>query len=162
MQKKQVEFSYQIYTGIEELENADATLLLKAREGTVNAYAPYSNFKVSAAAILNNGQIVTGTNQENASYPVAICAERVMLSALSSLYPNEPINTIAISYDSINSNKPISPCGSCRQAISEYENRFSQKIKLIMSGETGEVYVSDSIENLLPLMFSAKYLPKRK
>ncbi len=155
MKKQEYNFSYDIYAGIDELTKADADLLLKARAVTANAYAPYSNFKVSAVGLLNNGQIVTGTNQENASYPVTICAERVLLSAISSIHPNEPINTIAISYASKSSNKPISPCGVCRQMLSEYEERTNQAIRIILGGMEGEVYILNSVKDLLPLSFSS-------
>jgi cytidine deaminase len=158
MKKQAYTFSYEIYRGIEELTKADADLLLKAREVTENAYAPYSNFKVSAVALLNNGNILTGTNQENASYPVTICAERVLLSAISSVYGNEPINTLAVSYNSKSSNKPISPCGMCRQMLAEYEERTNQPIRIILSGMVGEVYIINSVTDLLPLSFSGTAL----
>lgn len=158
MKQQAYTFSYEIYSGVEELTKADADLLLKAREVTENAYAPYSNFKVSAVALLNNGNILTGTNQENASYPVTICAERVLLSAISSVYRNEPINTLAVSYSSKNSNKPISPCGMCRQMLAEYEERTNQSIRIILSGMKGEVYIINSVTDLLPLTFSGTAL----
>jgi cytidine deaminase len=100
MRKERQDFSYDVYDSIEELPAQDASLLKKAQEVTSNAYAPYSHFHVGAAAQLHNGQIVTGSNQENASYPVGICAERVLLSSASSQFPNVPINMIAISYTS--------------------------------------------------------------
>lgn len=158
MKQQAYTFNYEIYSGVEELTKADADLLLKAREVTENAYAPYSNFKVSAVALLNNGNILTGTNQENASYPVTICAERVLLSAISSVYGNEPINTLAVSYKGKNSNKPISPCGMCRQMLAEYEERTNQPIRIILSGMEGEVYIINSVTDLLPLTFSGTAL----
>ena len=108
--------------------------------------------------MLNNGNILTGTNQENASYPVTICAERVLLSAISSVYGNEPINTLAVSYSNKNSNKPISPCGMCRQMLAEYEERTNQPIRIILSGMKGEVYIINSVTDLLPLTFSGTAL----
>jgi cytidine deaminase len=158
MKKQEYNFSYTVYADINELAKADADLLLTAREVTANAYAPYSNFKVSAVALLNNGKVVTGTNQENASYPVTICAERVLLSAISSIYPNEPIQKIAISYDNKVSNKPISPCGVCRQTLAEYEERTKQPIEIILGGMEGEIFVIPSISDLLPLSFSSNSL----
>lgn len=146
----------EIYSSSEELKRNDAELLTQARAVTKQAYAPYSNFKVGAAALLGDGTIVTGTNQENASYPVGICAERVLLSAVASQFANAGIITMAISYDNLNSesNHPISPCGICRQSLAEYEERTHQNIRIIMSGLKGEVYVIEKANNLLPLTFS--------
>lgn len=158
MQKKDNQFSYSVYVSIDELEKQDAELLAQARQATANAYAPYSNFKVSAVALMNNGEIINGTNQENASYPVTICAERVLLSAISSIYPNQPIKTIAVTYDSKNSDKPISPCGVCRQMLAEYEERMQQPIKLILGGMQGEVYIINKATDLLPLTFTSTFL----
>jgi cytidine deaminase len=153
---KEIPFTVDIYASIEELTSADAVLLISARAVTTTAYAPYSNFKVGAAAILLNGNIVTGTNQENASYPVGICAERVLLSAVASQFEGTGIKTMAISYDNLKgeSNHPISPCGICRQSLSEYEQRTNQPIRIILSGLTGEVYIIEKAQQLLPLTFS--------
>jgi cytidine deaminase len=153
---KEIPFTVDIYASIEELTSADAVLLTSARAVTTTAYAPYSNFKVGAAAILLNGNIVTGTNQENASYPVGICAERVLLSAVASQFEGTGIKTMAISYDNLKgeSNHPISPCGICRQSLSEYEQRTNQPIRIILSGLTGEVYIIEKAQQLLPLTFS--------
>ena len=112
MNKEEYQFSYDVYNSIDELNEQDAWLVNEAREVTAAAYAPYSNFNVGAVAKLVNGEIVAGTNQENASYPVGICAERVLLASAASLYPNIAIDTIAISYDNTRgeSSHPISPC----------------------------------------------------
>src|SRR5215471_21245721 len=125
MKKEKQEFSYTVYDSIEELPNAESGLLKRAKEATGNSFAPYSHFYVGAAAELNNGTIVTGSNQENASFPVGICAERVLLSSISSQYPNIPIKMIAISYksDDVKSDHPVAPCGICRQTLQEYEQR---------------------------------------
>lgn len=156
MIKKEIPFMVEIYASSEELKRNDAELLTQARAVTKQAYAPYSNFKVGAAALLGDGTIVTGTNQENASYPVGICAERVLLSAVASQFANAGIITMAISYDNLNSesNHPISPCGICRQSLAEYEERTHQHIRIIMSGLKGEVYVIKKANQLLPLTFS--------
>ncbi|MFN7584803.1 MAG: cytidine deaminase family protein, partial [Bacteroidota bacterium] len=110
-------------------------------------------------ALLTNGEIITGTNQENASYPVAICAERVLLSALSSRFPGAAVTTMAISFHNHKNNKsrhPISPCGMCRQALVEHQFHFGQTIRLILSGQEGEVYLIKDASSLLPLGFSAE------
>src|SRR5579863_4543911 len=123
MQKKEITLSYEEYSSDNELSASDALLLNIARTATADAYAPYSHFRVGAAARLTNGEVITGGNQENASFPAGICAERTLLSAIASLYPNARIDSIAISYDNENgpSDQPISPCGICRQSLKEYE-----------------------------------------
>ncbi len=116
MKEKKIEFAYEVYKDIGELNEKDAWLLNEARVVTEQAYAPYSNFHVGAVAMLANGEVVAGTNQENASYPVGICAERVLLGTVATLYPQVEVRSIAISYnsDAVKSNHPISPCGMCR------------------------------------------------
>lgn len=157
MTKKDIHFSVEVYGSAKELSPGDAELLSAARAITRQAYAPYSNFLVGAVAALANGKTVAGTNQENASYPVGICAERVLLSSIASQYPGVVVNTIAISYDNLNgeSAHPISPCGICRQSLSEYEERVKHPIRVIMSGMKGEVYIIEKASQLLPLSFSA-------
>jgi cytidine deaminase len=158
MEQQQYNFQFEVYSRIDELTSEDAQLLIKAREATNLAYAPYSNFKVGAAAKLSNGQIVTGSNQENASFPVGMCAERVLLASVSGLYPQIPVHTIAVSYHNINgnSNHPISPCGICRQTLLEYESRDKNQIRLILGGLQGKIYVIPSVSVLLPLSFTSK------
>lgn len=157
MKKEEYRFAFEVYDSIDELNKEDAWLLKEAREVTESAYAPYSNFNVGAVAKLANGEIVAGTNQENASYPVGLCAERVLLASASTLYPHVPIDSIAISYNNTHgeSNHPISPCGMCRQSMVEYEERVKQPIRLILSGMEGKVYVIDKTTNLLPLSFGS-------
>ncbi len=156
MPKKAIQFEYEVYESIQSLAAEDAILLEKARLVTNTAYAPYSNFKVGAVALLANDEIVIGTNQENASYPVGLCAERVLLSAISSIHPNTKIKTIAISYHNLNgkSNTPISPCGICRQTLLEYELRLKHPIRLMMGGLEGEIFVIPNAGILLPLSFT--------
>jgi cytidine deaminase len=160
MQESKFEFSYQVYNDISELGDKDAWLLNEARNITEQAYAPYSNFHVGAVAMLANGEIVAGTNQENASFPVGICAERVLLGNAATLYPGIAIDAIAISYngDSVKSDQPISPCGMCRQALLEYEIRLDKPIRLILGGMEGKIQVIPSAKLLLPFAFTNKNL----
>jgi cytidine deaminase len=155
--KKDIPFSVTVYSSSEELITADALLLAAARVATKQAYAPYSKFLVGAVAQLANGKTVAGTNQENASYPVGICAERVLLSCVASQYPGIAVDAIAISYNNLNgeSNHPISPCGICRQSMVEYEERVNQAMRVIMSGMSGAVYIVEKAQQLLPLSFNA-------
>ncbi len=157
MIKKDITLAVEMYASADELNESDGNLLALAKDVTRQAYAPYSHFNVGAAAKLIDGKIVTGTNQENASYPVGICAERVLLSVVASQYNNAGIDTIAISYDNLNgqSKHPISPCGICRQTLVEYEQRTNQPIRLILGGLKGEVYIIEQAHHLLPLSFMA-------
>ncbi|MBN9381678.1 MAG: cytidine deaminase [Chitinophagaceae bacterium] len=160
MKKEVHQFFYEVYDSADELDPADAALLNKAKEVTVQAYAPYSRFRVGAAAKLDNGQVVTGTNQENASFPAGICAERVLMSAASSLYPGVPIDTLAVSYHNEigSSDNPISPCGICRQSLQEFEQRTGKPIRLLLGGEKGPVYIFLQSGLLLPFAFTADEL----
>ena len=160
MVKQTISFEFDVYNSIDELSEVDHKLMLNARSVTQKAYAPYSNFLVGAAALLENGEIVEGSNQENASFPVGICAERVLMSSAAMLFPNQPINTMAIAYHHLKgkSNTPVSPCGMCRQAIREFEERTKQPIKLILSGMEGEIYIIKDAKSLLPLSFNGEDL----
>ncbi len=154
---EQHRFEYEKLNTADELSGDDKLLLAKAKQATVHAYAPYSGFHVGAAALLSNGEIITASNQENASYPAGICAERVLLSAAAAMHPNVGINTIAISYNNTkgSSNKPVSPCGICRQSLVEHEVRFKHPIKIILSGMEGNILMLKSSSLLLPFGFSA-------
>lgn len=157
MNQQKYSFDFEVYNSIDELSMEDGQLLRDAQAITKNAYAPYSNFHVGAMALLANGKTIGGTNQENASYPVGICAERVLLSAASAVYPGVSIETVAISYQSenIKSDRPISPCGMCRQALVEQENRFQHPIRLILGGKEGKVFIIPKTSLLLPFGFSS-------
>jgi cytidine deaminase len=150
-------FDFNVYESIDELNNEDAELLREARKVTEFAYVPYSNFRVGAFAKLINGETVSGTNQENASYPAGICAERTLMSVASTLFPNVGIETIAISYNNLNgkSNRPISPCGICRQSFVEFQQRTQTPIRIILSGMEGKVQIIENAASLLPFSFNA-------
>jgi len=156
MEKRELKFTLRVFKSIDELEEEDASLLASAKRALKNAYAPYSNFKVAAAVLMADGKVVTGTNQENAAFPVGICAEGTALSAVSSLYPDTAIRKIAITVKSGANlaDRPVAPCGICRQRILEYEMRFNAGIAIVMMGEVGEVYAVNSVKDLLPLHFS--------
>ena len=160
MREKQLTLSYLEYASDNELPETDAALLARAREATVHAYAPYSHFRVGAAARLANGVIITGTNQENASFPAGICAERTLLSVAAAQYPGVAIDTLAISYHNENgdSSRPISPCGICRQSLQEFEQRTGRPIRVVLGGATGKIIVLERSGLLLPLAFSADEL----
>ena len=155
MSNSKFQFEYDVYENSDALSADDALLLDKARKITEVAYAPYSKFFVGAVARLANGEIVAGTNQENASYPVGICAERVLLGNAATHFPGVAIDTLAVSYYSknVDSDHPISPCGMCRQALLEYEARSDRPIRLILAGQRGQVYIIRSTSYLLPFAF---------
>ena len=157
MKTEEVKFSILLYDSIDELNDEDAMLLREARKVTQFAYAPYSNFKVGAFAKLENGRTVSGTNQENASFPAGICAERTLLSTASSLFPGVGVDTIAISYNNLNgkSDRPVSPCGICRQSLVEFQDRTKKQIRIILSGMEGKIQVIENAKDLLPLVFGA-------
>ena len=150
-----------VYESITEIPDQMVNLIKSARGAALQAYAPYSHFKVGAAILLNNGEIVTGNNQENAVYPCGLCAERTAAFSASSQYPEVPFHLMAIT--AINPIKPltepISPCGSCRQVLFEYEQKFQQPIGMLLCGETGPIYYFHSIKDLLPYTFHAGFLP---
>ena len=156
MKKQTFAIEYELYDSAEELSPEDAELLRKAQEAVKLSYAPYSHFHVGTAARLQNRAFVEGSNQENASFPVGICSERVLLSVVSSQHPNVPIEAMAVSYrsDLVPSNHPISPCGLCRQSLQEYEIRLQHPIRLILGGMEGKVWVLPRVSQLLPLSFS--------
>lgn len=156
---KKVEIACRIveYDLIEELGNADRNLLQEAQASMNKAYAPYSHFHVGAAILLENGVILRGNNQENASYPIGLCAERVAIFAAGANYPGVKITALAITAmsDHFLVDKPITPCGACRQAIAEYEHRYQQNIRILMTGESGKIMEAESIRQLLPYQFNA-------
>ncbi|MEI6124727.1 MAG: cytidine deaminase [Bacteroidota bacterium] len=143
-----------------ELNPTDTLLLKKAEEALHLAYAPYSGFRVGAAILLQNGSIVIGNNQENAAYPSGLCAERVAMFAAASQYPGVAFTAIAITAKAKNFiiNNPITPCGSCRQVMAEYENVSKVPLRIILKGESGKVLVLENVGSLLPFVFTAQQL----
>ncbi|HZY26266.1 MAG TPA: cytidine deaminase [Bacteroidales bacterium] len=156
---KNISFSYTEYDKIEDLNSVDLELVLAAREAAMNAYAPYSKFKVGAAVKLKSGIVITGANVENAAFPSGICAERSALSNSVSNHSND--KPVAMAIASIKGDEftddPPSPCGNCRQVIAEEESRIGGKIKLILSGNNKTIVI-DGIGDLLPLQFNRKNL----
>ena len=159
MQQK-FEFEYDLLENANELSTADQELLQAAKKATNTAYAPYTKFNVGAAARLSSNTIIIGSNQESASFPVGICAERALLNSVGSQFPHDTIHTMAISYEPVGkpSVEPISPCGMCRQSLLDYENRFQSPIKIIMAGMSGKVMVLKSATHLLPFGFDGAIL----
>ncbi len=162
MIKLKFELSIDEYDSLNELSTEDRDLLKQAKKAADSAYAPYSEYCVGAALLLENGEIITANNQENAAYPSGICAERIAMFYASAQYPNVAVKSLAITAKTKNFkiNGPVAPCGACRQVISEYEIKQKNKIKIILMGESGKVQIIEGIENLLPIMFHAEELKK--
>jgi cytidine deaminase len=142
---------------LDELPVADRALLDAAKAMTANAYAPYSQFRVGAALRLANGNVVEGSNQENAAYPSGLCAERVAIFAASSQYPGMTVEAmaIAVSTEKFDVTEPLSPCGSCRQVLMEYRHRQQSPMRIILSGMGDTVWVFEDVTSLLPFSFEA-------
>nr|WP_291960633.1 cytidine deaminase [Maribacter sp.] len=160
MSQKKISFDITVYDSLSELSSGDQNLMSVAVKARKRAYAPYSSFNVGASVLLENGEIIEGNNQENASYPSGLCAERVAVFYAGSKYPGMKIKAIAITAASLNHevNEPAAPCGNCRQAISEYEFRQQEPIKILLMGETGSVIECNSLADLLPLGFNSSFL----
>ena len=155
MEIRQFSFQFEEYSSDDQLPEEDRLLLQKAHAATQLAYAPYSQFLVGAAALLANGEIVAGSNQESAAFPAGICAERALLASAAQLFPNTAVKTMAVTYNNLkgSSNIPTTPCGFCRQVMVEYELRMEMPMRLILSGTSGPIYVIPSVSKLLPLSF---------
>lgn len=160
MKEIKIESTLYVYNTVTDLPSDVQDLMNSAANARDNAYAPYSKFSVGAALLLDNGKVVIGSNQENASYPSGLCAERTAIYYKGAKYPDAKILKMAIMAGSqINkTSEPIPPCGACRQAIVEYEINQESPIEIYFMGETGKVVKSNSLKNLLPLVFDKSVL----
>ena len=160
MKEIKIESILYAYDSLSELPESIQSLMHKAVEARDKAYAPYSKFNVGAALLLDNGEVITGSNQENASYPSGLCAERTAIYYAGAKFPEAEIMQMAITAASQNqkTSEPIPPCGACRQAIAEYEVKQKTPIKIYFMGEIGKVVKSNSLANLLPFVFDKSSL----
>ena len=143
-----------------ELNELEQQLVTAAKEATFRSYAPYSKFCVGAAVLLENGEVITGNNQENCAYPSGLCAERTTLFYANSKYPDVPVRMLCIAARDTKgefSKSPISPCGACRQVMLETEHRFGKPIKIMLYGTDGTYFVN-SASDLLPVAFDSNSL----
>ena len=146
---------------LDELNKNQQDLLQRAHQICSSAYAPYSLFKVGASLILQNGQVINGSNQENVAYPSGMCGERVAIFNAGANFPNQIINRSAIvAHTEFELKKPVMPCGACRQVMIEYEQKQGKKIEVLLQGNKGNIFVSDSVSNLLPYAFECEALKK--
>lgn len=160
MKEITLQTSFSVFDAKDELPADVLELMDQAIAIRKKAYAPYSKFRVGAALMLDNGKTVLGSNQENAAYPSGLCAERVAVFQSGAIYPEAKILKMAISAasDTNTTSAPIPPCGACRQSIAEYEFKQDHDIEIYFMGETGKVYKSDSLKNLLPFTFDKNFL----
>lgn len=162
MIKKDLSFHIFEVENISELNDREQELVRLSRKMTEKAYAPYSEFFVGAAVLLENGEIITGSNQENGAYPSGLCAERVAVFAASAMFPGVSMKIIAVSAKTarLEMAEPVSPCGACRQVLLEYEILQKTPIRVLLSKEDGKVIILEKVNDLLPLSFSGNGLKK--
>jgi cytidine deaminase len=160
MKEIKIETTLEVYDNIGELSTSVQDLMEVAIEARENAYAPYSKFNVGAAILLDNDAVVIGSNQENACFPSGLCAERTAIYYAGAKYPKAKILKMVITASSQNqvTDKPIPPCGACRQTIAEYEVKQERPIEIYFMGAKGKVIKSHSLANLLPLLFESSVL----
>ena len=160
MKDHRISSSFILYQNSRELSEVENELLQKAIEARTNAYAPYSKFFVGASVLMDDGSVFTGNNQENAAYPSGVCAERVAIWTAMSQLPHGKIKKIFITAASSKTevNKPVAPCGSCRQAIAEYEIKQETDIEVFFTGKSGKIIKAHSIKDLLPWLFDKSLL----
>jgi cytidine deaminase len=154
VKSKELKINLEVYGSVAEMSAEDAALVQYAKAATENAYAPYSHFQVGAAVLLENGEVVVGSNQENGAYPSGLCAERTALFYAGAKYPNVPVKAIALAAQAGGSfcERSVYPCGACRQVMLESEMRGGKPMRVIMAGEN-EVQALHSAHDLLPLSF---------
>ena len=160
MKKLKLTTEYTLFDNRSELTPQVQDLMNIAINARKKAYAPYSKFNVGTALLLDNDEIIIGNNQENAAYPSGMCAERVAIYYAGANYPDNSILKMAISASSLlkEIDKPVAPCGACRQAIAEYEVKQNKAIEIYFMGESGKIIMVNSLKELLPLGFDKSFL----
>lgn len=155
MKSLSITSEFEVFDSELDLHEGIQVLMKNAITARDNAYAPYSQFKVGAAILLENEEIISGSNQENASYPSGLCAERTAVYYAGAKFPDIKIKSIAVSAKSMKHSvvTPVPPCGACRQALAEYEVKQNSEIEVFFMGESGKVIRANSIKDLLPLIF---------
>lgn len=156
MTDKEIKISYKEYDSISQLETPDRLLAESAIKALEGSYAPYSNFNVGAAVRMDNGDIVLGSNQENAAYPSGLCAERTAMFYASASHPDGKMLSIALAggRDGCLCDSPATPCGACRQVMAEYQTKSGIPMSIILIGKQ-KVWKFDKVDDLLPLIFDS-------
>ncbi len=162
MLEKQIAITYQEFLSLDELNEQDNNLCLASKKALLNAHAPYSEFKVGAALLLESGKIVYGSNQENVAYPSGLCAERVAFFSAAANYPDDKILSVAITAhtEKFEINSAITPCGGCLQVMVEYEKKQNSDIKVILFAAKSNVVMLKNVKSLLPFLFFESRLKK--
>lgn len=156
MIQKHIDITYSEFRSVDEMTPEDRELVGAAIEAMSGAYAPYSHFHVGAAVRLSNGQIVKGSNQENAAFPSGLCAERTAMFAASSRYPDKDMLSIAIAGGVLGmlGTSPATPCGACRQVMAQYQAKSGKPMSVIMVAD-GLIWKFDRVDDILPLIFNS-------
>ena len=156
MTNREIKIAYQEFDSLNELNQEDLLLAKAAIDATSRSYAPYSNFNVGAALMYADGEIIQGSNQENAAYPSGLCAERTALFYASSRRPDLPIISLAIAAAQNGKlcDTPATPCGACRQVMAQYQTKGGRPMSVLLVG--GEkIWKFSSVDDLLPLTFNS-------
>ena len=153
--KKELKIIYDYFLSVNELTDEDQGYVLKAREVAKNAHAPYSQFYVGATLVMENGEVILGSNQENIAFPSGLCAERVALFYAGANFPNLAVKKLIVvaNGDLIAKDAVLSPCGSCRQVILESQNRQEKNFPIYLIGQDDSVHIFNSIYDLMPMAF---------
>lgn len=159
LKQEQFSFEYQVYDALTDLKAESRSLFASAMEALKTSYSPYSNYPVAAAVLLDNGEVITGSNQENAAYPSGLCAERIAVFAAKSRYPEAKIEQLAIVVAS-DDGGVVAPCGACRQVLIEYEILQNKPFLLILGSPKGKTYTFSGLRGLLPFSFGPEKLKK--
>ena len=156
MTNKEIRISYIEYNGIDDLKTDDQELVKAAIAATATAYAPYSNFHVGAAVRFEDGEVVQGSNQENAAYPSGTCAERTALFYAGAAHPEKAITKIAIAagQKGVLVSEPVTPCGACRQVMAQYQTKGGKPMEVILIG-SAKIWKFTKVNDLLPLIFDS-------
>jgi cytidine deaminase len=156
MTNKEIKIAYKEFDSIDELESKDRKLAQAAIEATKLSYAPYSNFNVGAAVLFEDGEIVKGSNQENAAYPSGMCAERTALFYASASRPDKAMSAIAIAagQNGVICDYPVTPCGACRQVMAQYQTKSGAPMEVLLVGGR-KIWKFEKIDDLLPLIFDS-------
>ncbi|OKS87902.1 cytidine deaminase [Mucilaginibacter polytrichastri] len=162
MNNHEIKISFDEYDALTDLNDSDNALCIEAKNALKHSHSPYSKFSVGAALRLQSGKIIYGSNQENVAYPSGLCAERVALFHWGANYPNDPIESMAITAhtDAFKLNQPVTPCGSCLQVMAEYEKKQDQKIRILLFCEGGPIWAVQGSESFLPFLFFEDRLAK--
>lgn len=155
MSNQQYQFQYRMHAHWNELSPQDVMLIKDAFKAMDKAYAPYSRFKVGASVLLETGEVICGSNQENIAFPSGLCAERVALNFVGANYPGITINTLAVvaQGELMPEEQWLSPCGGCRQVMLESENRQTTPIRVILVNQDQRTMIIETVKDLLPFGF---------